>query len=61
MSVDGPVTGLPWHILDIDLWDIYRDFLKDDEEDLASGPVKVTECAEEEECFEWVSKENGWP
>lgn len=39
----------------VDLRDIYRDFLEDDEEDLDRGPVKVTEGAEDED-FEWVSR-----
>ena len=40
----------------VDLRDIYRDFLEDDEDDSDRGPVKVTEGAEEEEGFEWVSR-----
>ncbi|KAF4614922.1 hypothetical protein D9613_002586 [Agrocybe pediades] len=40
----------------VDLRDIYRDFLEDDEDDPARGPVKVTEGAEDEEGFEWVSR-----
>ena len=40
----------------VGLRDIYRDFLEDDEEDLDGDPVKVTEGAEEEEGFEWVSR-----
>ena len=42
----------------VDLRDIYRDFLEDDE-DLDKGPVKVTEGAEDEEGFEWVSRRAG--
>lgn len=40
----------------VDLRDIYRDFLEDDEEGSDRGPVKVTEGAEDEEGFEWVSR-----
>ena len=45
----------------VDLRDIYRDFLEDDEDDLDRGPVKVTEgatggAAAEDEEFEWVSR-----
>ncbi|PPQ66187.1 hypothetical protein CVT26_011047 [Gymnopilus dilepis] len=40
----------------VDLRDIYRDFLEDDEEEPDQGPVKVTEGVEEEEGFEWVSR-----
>jgi len=40
----------------VDLRDIYRDFLEDDEEDPDRGPVKVTEGPEDEEGFEWVSR-----
>ncbi|KAF9532879.1 hypothetical protein CPB83DRAFT_758681 [Crepidotus variabilis] len=40
----------------VDMCDIYRDFLEDDEEDIEKGPVKVTEGAEDEEGFEWVSR-----
>jgi mitochondrial distribution and morphology protein 12 len=41
----------------IDLCDIYRDFLEDDDDDDESRePVKVTEGAEDEEGFEWVSR-----
>ncbi|KAG7093934.1 hypothetical protein E1B28_007568 [Marasmius oreades] len=40
----------------VDLRDIYRDFLEDDDdEDEDKGPVKVTEGVEEED-FEWVSR-----
>ena len=39
----------------VDLRDIYRDFLEDEDEDLDRGPVKVTEGAEDED-FEWVSR-----
>jgi distribution and morphology protein 12 len=39
----------------VDLRDIYRDFLEDDE-DVDRGPVKVTEGPEDEEGFEWVSR-----
>lgn len=41
----------------VDLRDIYRDFLEDDEdEDEDHEPVKVTEGAEDDEGFEWVSR-----
>ena len=41
----------------VDLRDIYRDFLEDDEdEDEDQDPVKVTEGAEDDEAFEWVSR-----
>jgi mitochondrial distribution and morphology protein 12 len=41
----------------VDLRDIYRDFLEDDEdEDEDCDPVKVTEGAEDDEPFEWVSR-----
>ncbi|KAG6816693.1 hypothetical protein H0H87_003781 [Tephrocybe sp. NHM501043] len=43
----------------VDLRDIYRDFLEDDHDDLDSGPVKVTEGAEDEEGFEWVPRRTG--
>ncbi|KAJ3506432.1 hypothetical protein NLJ89_g6873 [Agrocybe chaxingu] len=39
----------------VDLRDIYRDFLEDDD-DSDRGPVKVTEGAEDDEGFEWVSR-----
>jgi len=40
----------------VDLRDIYRDFLEDDDDNSSRGPVKVTEGAEDEEGFEWVSR-----
>ena len=40
----------------VDLRDIYRDFLEDDDEDEDADPVKVTEGAEDEEAYEWVSR-----
>ena len=40
----------------VDLRDIYRDFLEDDEDESDGGPVKVTEGAEDEDGFEWVSR-----
>ncbi|KAF8237694.1 hypothetical protein L208DRAFT_1246049 [Tricholoma matsutake] len=43
----------------VDLRDIYRDFLEDDDEELDRGPVKVMEGAEDEEGFEWVSRRAG--
>lgn len=43
----------------VDLRDIYRDFLEDDDEDLERGPVKVTEGAEDEEGYEWVPRRAG--
>jgi distribution and morphology protein 12 len=39
----------------VDLRDIYRDFLEDDD-DLERDPVKVTEGAEDDDGFEWVSR-----
>ncbi|KAF8808986.1 hypothetical protein BYT27DRAFT_7095303 [Phlegmacium glaucopus] len=39
----------------VDLRDIYRDFLEEDD-DLDRGPIKVTEGASDEEAFEWVSR-----
>ncbi|KNZ73737.1 Mitochondrial distribution and morphology protein 12 [Termitomyces sp. J132] len=44
----------------VDLRDIYRDFLEDeDEDDFDRGPVKLTEGAEDEEGFEWVPRRVG--
>jgi distribution and morphology protein 12 len=43
----------------VDLRDIYRDFLEDDDGDFDRSPVKVTEGAEDEEGFEWVSRRAG--
>ena len=41
----------------VDLRDIYRDFLEDDEEeDAEMEPVKVTEGVEDDEGYEWVSR-----
>ncbi|PPQ91435.1 hypothetical protein CVT25_014323 [Psilocybe cyanescens] len=40
----------------VDLRDIYRDFLEDDDDDSDRGPVKVTEGANDEDGFEWVSR-----
>jgi mitochondrial distribution and morphology protein 12 len=41
----------------VDLRDIYRDFLEDDEDDDDDlDPVKVTEGAEDDEAYEWVSR-----
>ncbi|PPR07755.1 hypothetical protein CVT24_003706 [Panaeolus cyanescens] len=40
----------------VDLRDIYRDFLEDEDDDIDRGPVKVTEGGEDEEGFEWVSR-----
>lgn len=40
----------------VDLRDIYRDFLEDDDDDFDQGPVKVTEGAEDDEGYEWVSR-----
>jgi len=39
----------------VEMRDIYRDFLEDDNQD-DRGPVKVSEGAEDEEGFEWVSR-----
>ncbi|KAG6873778.1 hypothetical protein C0995_011003 [Termitomyces sp. Mi166 len=43
----------------VDLRDIYRDFLEDDDNELDRGPIKVTEGAEDEEGFEWVPRRVG--
>jgi len=43
----------------VDLRDIYRDFLDDNDDDFDRGPVKVAEGAEDEEGFEWVSRREG--
>ena len=42
----------------VDLRDIHRDFLEDDEDldDVEREPVKVTEGGEDDEGFEWVSR-----
>lgn len=43
----------------VDLRDIYRDFLEDDEEDENgehNPPIKVTEFSDDEDGFEWVSR-----
>ncbi|KAF9046308.1 hypothetical protein BJ165DRAFT_1345234 [Panaeolus papilionaceus] len=40
----------------VDLRDIYRDFLEDEEDDIDRGPVKVTEGGEDDDGFEWVSR-----
>ncbi|KAJ6502001.1 hypothetical protein C8R45DRAFT_1051199 [Mycena sanguinolenta] len=40
----------------VDLRDIYRDFLEDDESESGAEPVKVTEGAEDDDGFEWVSR-----
>ncbi|TCD67294.1 Mitochondrial distribution and morphology protein 12 [Steccherinum ochraceum] len=42
----------------VDLRDIYRDFLEDDEEldDVDREPIKVTEGGEDDDGFEWVSR-----
>ena len=40
----------------VDLRDIYRDFLEEEEEDLDKGPIRVTEGGSDEEAFEWVSR-----
>ncbi|KAH8106944.1 hypothetical protein BXZ70DRAFT_982231 [Cristinia sonorae] len=42
----------------VDLRDIYRDFLEDDEAEEGDGddPVKVTEGGEDDDGFEWVSR-----
>ncbi|TDL24916.1 hypothetical protein BD410DRAFT_718354 [Rickenella mellea] len=40
----------------VDMRDIYRDFLEDDDEDEDPEPVKVTEGSEDDEGFEWVSR-----
>jgi distribution and morphology protein 12 len=44
----------------VDLRDIYRDFLEDDDEDGNSQePVKVTEGADDDDAYEWVSRRAG--
>ncbi|KAJ7217015.1 hypothetical protein GGX14DRAFT_440140 [Mycena pura] len=40
----------------VGLRDIYRDFLEDDESESGGEPVKVTEGAEDDDGFEWVSR-----
>ncbi|KAJ7811399.1 hypothetical protein B0H14DRAFT_3090624 [Mycena olivaceomarginata] len=40
----------------VDLRDIYRDFLEDDESESGGEPVKVTEGAEDDDGFEWVPR-----
>ncbi|KAJ7735287.1 hypothetical protein DFH07DRAFT_905844 [Mycena maculata] len=40
----------------VDLRDIYRDFLEDDASESGGEPVKVTEGAEDDDGFEWVSR-----
>ncbi|KAJ6622867.1 hypothetical protein B0H10DRAFT_2162661 [Mycena sp. CBHHK59/15] len=40
----------------VDLRDIYRDFLEDDESESGGEPAKVTEGAEDDDGFEWVSR-----
>ncbi|KAJ3478113.1 hypothetical protein NLI96_g9991 [Meripilus lineatus] len=41
----------------VDLRDIYRDFLEDDEdEDMEREPIKVAEGVEDDEGYEWVSR-----
>lgn len=45
----------------VDMKDIYRDFLEDDDDDEDRGPVKVTEggLLDEDDGFEWVSRRAG--
>jgi distribution and morphology protein 12 len=46
----------------VDMKDIYRDFLEDDDDDEDRGPVKVTEGGigiDEDDGFEWVSRRAG--
>ncbi|KIL61292.1 hypothetical protein M378DRAFT_82714 [Amanita muscaria Koide BX008] len=43
----------------VDLRDIYRDFLEDDEEDSERGPVRSGEGADDDEGYEWVSRRAG--
>ncbi|KAF8891386.1 hypothetical protein BD779DRAFT_1661759 [Infundibulicybe gibba] len=40
----------------VDLRDIYRDFLEDDEQDDEHGPVKVTAGPDDADGFEWVPR-----
>ncbi|KAJ7073946.1 hypothetical protein C8F01DRAFT_1043001 [Mycena amicta] len=40
----------------VDLRDIHRDFLEDDDSESGGEPVKVTEGADEDDGFEWVSR-----
>ncbi|KJA24300.1 hypothetical protein HYPSUDRAFT_136556 [Hypholoma sublateritium FD-334 SS-4] len=40
----------------VDLRDIYRDFLEDDDSESERDPVKVTEGPEDDDGFEWVSR-----
>ncbi|KAF8205613.1 hypothetical protein K438DRAFT_1818115 [Mycena galopus ATCC 62051] len=44
----------------VDLRDIYRDFLEDDESESGGEPVKVTEGAEDDDGFEWVEEALGY-
>lgn len=43
----------------VDLRDIYRDFLEDDDEDSERGPVRSGEGADDDEGYEWVSRRAG--
>lgn len=43
----------------VDLRDIYRDFLEDDDEGSERAPGRAWEGAEEDEGFEWVSRRAG--
>ena len=50
----------------VDLRDIYRDFLEDDEDEADRGQAKATDGVEDEEGYEWVprrttSREEGLP
>lgn len=40
----------------VDLRDIYRDFLEDDDSESERDPVKVTEGPDDDDGFEWVSR-----
>ncbi|KAF7322264.1 hypothetical protein HMN09_00003800 [Mycena chlorophos] len=40
----------------VDLRDIHRDFLEDDDSESGGEPVKVTETADDDDGFEWVSR-----
>ncbi|KAJ7633120.1 hypothetical protein FB45DRAFT_745176 [Roridomyces roridus] len=40
----------------VDLRNIHRDFLEDDDSESGGEPVKVTEGAEDDDGFEWVSR-----
>ncbi|KAF8635538.1 hypothetical protein AX17_003921 [Amanita inopinata Kibby_2008] len=43
----------------VDLRDIYRDFLEDDEDESERDPVKVGEGGDDDEGYEWISRRAG--